>query len=225
MSKNKHEGSGESTYSVDEGDVWAATMSDAPKFEAQFMAFSVNGSGEDASVQPRERAVVTPLSSLSPEERRRRIIQTKNPNMPGKLVARVYQDKETGEYDTVEDYDDRPTRTLRAADMKGDVSKISTNVGEAASHDAEGDAASQEGMNGMQRELMQAKVEAMKKEMEAIEKALGDEGKSPEQLKEERKQKFGKAALKVFVKTAEIVGGAAAGAAIPMLMNAIASAF
>ena len=61
--------------------------------------------------------------------------------------------------------------------------------------------------------------------MEAIEKALGDEGKSPEQLKEERKQKFGKAALKVFVKTAEIVGGAAAGAAIPMLMNAIASAF
>ena len=219
-------GEGESsTYSSDES-VWEATMSDAPVFGA----FSISSSNESApSDEPRERAIVTPLSSLSPEERRSRIVHSKNPNFD-KLVVRVAKDRE--DINELQDEDERPRRRLNAADAHGDVSRIGTSISEAqAEAAADSDAedvepqSESEPVNETQRELMQAKVEAMKKEMEAIEKALGDEGKSPEQLKEKRKQKYGKAALKIFAKTAEIVGGAAAGAAIPMIINAIAGAF
>ncbi len=186
-------------------------MSNAPAFNPNKTTVTSTSESVNAD-SPRESV---PISSMSPEERRRQIKMIRNGEIDGKIVARPrYED----------DTDEAPqTRTIRAAELTADASKIGTDIKEAQAAAAQPESTSAETdnaeLNDMQKELMQAKVEAIKKEMEAIEKALGDEGKSPEQIKEARKKKIGHAAWKIF----EIVGGAVAGAGASAALAALTS--
>lgn len=203
---NKNERNIESTTSVESSEMgtWQVAMADAPDF-------NVNKSSR------RERAVATPLSSLSPEERRAklRIIHSEG----GKIVAVPAEEVMTTR-----------TETINVSELNTDASDINTSVAEAQAAakrepevGAEEPANSKE-MNATEKELMQAKLDAMYKEMSAIEKALGDEGKTPEQIREQKMQKVGRGLLKFSLKTVEILGGAAAGAAFPILFTLLSNA-
>lgn len=213
---NKNERNVESTTSVEGSEMgtWQAAMQDAPVFR------SAGGQ--------RERAVVTPLYPSHKQESHKTVANLKNPDFPGKLVVRVAKDEATGKYDTVEDYDNRPSRKLNVSENSKATSEIGTSIAEAQAAaqapeaDAEGAAGAAE-MNATEKELMQAKLDAMYKEMSAIEKALGDEGKTPEQIREQKMKKVGRGLLKFGLKTVEILGGAAAGAAFPALFTLLSN--
>lgn len=214
---NKNERNVESTSSVEGSEMgtWQATMQDAPVFR------SAGGQ--------RERAVVTPLYPSHNQESHKTVANLKNPDFPGKLVVRVAKDEATGKYGTIEDYDNRPSRKLNVSENSRAVSEIGTSIAEAQAAaergpepDAEKPVDSKE-MNATEKELLQAKLDAMYKEMNALEKVLGNEGKSPERIREERMKHLGHGLLKAGIKIAEILGGAAAGAAFPTLFTLLSN--
>ena len=213
---NKNERNVESTTSVEGNEMgtWQAAMQDAPAFR------SAGGQ--------HERAVVTPLYPSRNQESHKTVANLKNPDFPGKLVVRVAKDEATGKYDTVEDYDNRPSRKLNVSENSKAASEIGTSIAEAQAAaqapeaDAEGAAGAAE-MNATEKELLQAKLDAMYKEMNALEKVLGNEGKSPERIREERMKHLGHGLLKAGIKIAEILGGAAAGAAFPALFTLLSN--
>ncbi|MCQ2568854.1 MAG: hypothetical protein MJ155_01025 [Candidatus Saccharibacteria bacterium] len=204
---NKNERNVESTTSVESNEMgtWQVAMADAPDFNA-------NKSSR------RERAVATPLSSFSPEERRAklRIIHSEG----GKIVAVPAEEVMAAR-----------AGAINASELDTDVSDIDTSVTEAqteAKREPEAEAkaekpASSKEMNATEKELMQARLDAMYKEMSAIERALGDEGKTPERIREQKMQKVGRGLLKFSLKTVEILGGAAAGAAFPILFTLLSN--
>ena len=201
MNKNKHDIESTSSVESSEMGAWQATMQDAPAFR--------NAGGQ------RERAVVTPLSSLSPEERRAKLMVVREGG--GKIVARSAEEEIAR------------TRSIRAAELNTDASDIGTSIAEAQAAakrgpepDVEKPADSKE-MNATEKELMQAKLDAMYKEMNALEKVLGNEGKSPERIREEKMKHLGHGFLMAGIKMAEIIGGAAAGAAFPALFSMISN--
>ena len=181
---------------------WQAAMADAPDFNAN-------------KSDHRERAVVTPLNSLSPEERRAKLQVVHSEG--GKVVAVPAEEVIASR-----------TRTINASELSAQASDIGTSIEEAQARAREPEAETEEPadskeMNATEKELMQARLDAMYKEMSAIEKALGDEGKTPEQIKEQKKKKVGRGLLKFGLKTAEILGGAAAGAAFPALFTLLSN--
>ena len=214
MNKNKHDIESTSSVESSEMGTWQAAMQDAPVFR------SAGGQGE--------RAVVTPLYPSHNQEGHKTIANLKNPDFPGKLVVRVAKDEATGKYGTVEDYDNRPSRKLNVSENSKAASEIGTSIAEAQAAaqapeaDAEGAAGAAE-LNATEKELLQAKLDAMYKEMNALEKVLGNEGKSPERIREEKMKHLGHGFLMAGIKIAEIIGGAAAGAAFPALFTMVSN--
>ena len=225
-SKNRKEQFAEDTNSIG-NTFWEVSMSNAPAFRSaentvvtttadheeapEPAETAVTISGLDTSQsEERPRAVVTPISELSPEERRRQIKMTLRNNPDARIVAKVYSDED-------DDAEEAPrTRTLRVSELKGDASKISVSAQEAREAATRPESAPRD---GEQEVSMEDKVEAILKEMEAIEKAIKNEDKSPEQLRTERKQKIGRVVMKI----AEILGGAVAGAGATAALGALAS--